>query len=248
MVLELLPPSLLLPLLFAIFAIHSRHVIFASAEEESIKCASGWTSAIQIITPDKINDAYCDCPLDGLAEVKTGTCCGSMDGMWAGIPPLSIDSSNNDDKGATSLLFVCPQQPSLRLHPSRINDGICECCDGAYEQYDDGMTSCPDICNTVLAAEREARKRLEQDYEIGSQARTSSITQFRKWYDDMQIKIQQLSNEEITSLERDVTDVKLSLSNQRRELVKQWTLAVENVLNQVTLREIVTNNRLQMEV
>jgi hypothetical protein len=133
----LLPPSPLLPLLFAIFAIHSsRHVTFASAEEEeSIKCASGWTSAIQIITSDKINDGYCDCPLDGLDEIKTGACSGSMDGMWAGIAAPSIDSgSNNGDKGAASLLFVCPQQPSLRLHPSRINDGICDCCDGADEQ------------------------------------------------------------------------------------------------------------------
>ncbi|KAL7452908.1 hypothetical protein ACHAWC_004615 [Mediolabrus comicus] len=249
MVLELLPPSPLLPLLFAIFAIHSsRHVTFASAEEEeSIKCASGWTSAIQIITSDKINDGYCDCPLDGLDEIKTGACSGSMDGMWAGIAAPSTDSSNDDDKGAASLLFVCPRQPSLRLHPSRINDGICDCCDGADEQYGDG-TSCPDICNTVLAAEREARKRLEQDYEIGSQARTSSITQFGKWYDDMQIKIQQLSNEEIKTLEQKVTDANSSLNNQRRELVKEWTLAVENVLNQVTLREIVTNSQYQMDV
>eukprot|EP00985_Skeletonema_marinoi_P003093 scaffold1288_cov168-Skeletonema_marinoi.AAC.4 len=256
----LLRPSLLPLLLLLLSLIHNHNVALVSAEESSspspgtLRCLSGWTrsSKLYTISPDRINDGYCDCPLDGLDEIETGACSGSMDGMWTGIPSSSsfrsIEGGGASAPSSNSVVFVCPQQPSLHLPPSRINDGICDCCDGADEQppksSDDSASSpCPDVCDTVLAAEREAQKKLQQDYTLGSQGRQSSIRQFQTWKEELQHKIQMVSRRDIVNLEQRLQDAKLVLSEKRIDLVKVWTLAVDEVLSHSTLKEIVTNEQ-----
>lgn len=60
----------------------------------------------------KVNDDYCDCPLDGSDEPSTNAC----------------------ENGK----FYCDYQPSpqsrlMFVPSSRVNDGICDCCDGSDE-------------------------------------------------------------------------------------------------------------------
>ena len=62
----------------------------------------------------QVNDDYCDCPDDGSDEPSTGACSGSV--------------------------FVCSDQTRSKGHDkassipgSRINDGVCDCCDGSDE-------------------------------------------------------------------------------------------------------------------
>jgi hypothetical protein len=261
MTMALLLPSLLPFFLILLSLIDHHHnvaaALFVSAAEESsssptspLRCLSGWTrsTTLQTIPPDKINDGYCDCPLDGLDEVETGACSGSMDGMWAGIPPPSSSGDN-----AVVKKFVCPQQPSLQIPPSRINDGICDCCDGADEQQPSSSLSshhhsqqqyynpCPNVCDTILAKERAAYQKLQQDYTLGSQLRTASIKQYQKWNEDMRIQIQKMSTQDIRILEDKIKDTNELLSKIRIDLVKIWTLAVDDVLVQPILNDIVNN-------
>lgn len=154
--------------------------------------------------------------------------------MWTGIPPLSSAAAS------AASFFGCPKQPLLRLPLSRINDGICDCCDGSDEKQQ--QHHCPNICDAVLAADRETRQKLEQDYSIGSQLRASSIMDFRTWHDDMQVRIQRYSKQDIPDFEWKVQQAKKALIKAQLEFVKKWTLTVEEVLRQPTLRDFVTNN------
>lgn len=77
-----------------------------SAASENFTCrASGI-----VISKDKVNDDYCDCPEDGSDEPRTNACTNSK--------------------------FVCVKvmKGFPELIPSAwVNDGICDCCDGSDE-------------------------------------------------------------------------------------------------------------------
>jgi hypothetical protein len=154
-----------------------------AAPQESIQCSPAWfpSSPQKLLTipPSKINDGYCDCPLDGADETTTGACSGSN--LWAGVGPASSKSVES-----TKYHFVCPHQPSLQLAYSRVNDGICDCCDGA----DELPGVCPDICDKVLAEEREARAKLKADYETGSKIRLDSIAAYTTWMGEMREQLE----------------------------------------------------------
>ena len=77
---------------------------------------------------------------------------------------------------------------------SRINDGICDCCDGSDENETstssssrsdgdvdgDGDSMCPNSCDTVLKEERARIAKLQQDYEIGSHHRSQEVFNFQQ--------------------------------------------------------------------
>ena len=94
------------------------------------------------IEPNQINDGYCDCPYEnGIDEYETDACSGST--HWAGIGSSSSSTENDDDddddnddnkEKQQELKMVCPKQPKLQLSLSKINDSICDCCDGYDEQ------------------------------------------------------------------------------------------------------------------
>ena len=59
--------------------------IWASASDEILSC-SGFRGEKSLLSPDRINDNYCDCPLEGgIDELNTEACSGAMDGGWSGI-------------------------------------------------------------------------------------------------------------------------------------------------------------------
>ena len=56
-----------------------------------LECATGWGSGTHKVSTDRINDGYCDCPLDGSDEPNTNACSGSMVGSFTGIPAVSFE-------------------------------------------------------------------------------------------------------------------------------------------------------------
>jgi len=190
------------------------------------------------ISPSQINDGYCDCPLDGIDEPNTSACSGSIDGGWAGVLPKYKPT---DEKAAQiSNYFVCHQQPNLKLPLSRVNDGICDCCDGSDEVLSTTTTStssptattCPDICDIVLAAEREAKQKVINDYNIGSQKRLDSISQYKQWYTDSETKVEQMKNVELNTMEREYHDTIKKIKDSKYALAVNWMTTIDTTVNQ----------------
>ena len=79
--------SMLYTVLFLSQFLNSR---FISANE--IRCSVGFQSNADkvLVSSDRINDNYCDCPADGgIDEPSTDACSGVIDGGWAGIDDAS---------------------------------------------------------------------------------------------------------------------------------------------------------------
>ena len=67
----------------------------------------------------KVNDDYCDCPSDGSDEPSTGAC-----------PASSFFCPTPGGRHSRTALNPEDRRP---LPSNRINDGICDCCDGSDE-------------------------------------------------------------------------------------------------------------------
>ena len=63
----------------------------AASPTTVVECATGWGSWNHKVSADRINDGYCDCPLDGSDEPNTNACSGSMVGSFTGIPAVSFE-------------------------------------------------------------------------------------------------------------------------------------------------------------
>ncbi|KAK7241826.1 low-density lipoprotein receptor [Aureococcus anophagefferens] len=68
------------------------------------------------VPPDRVDDDYCDCPVDGGDEPHTSACASAA---LAARPSFACAGG-----GAGSAAF---------LPASRVGDGVCDCCDGAGE-------------------------------------------------------------------------------------------------------------------
>jgi protein kinase C substrate 80K-H len=86
-----------------------------------------------------VNDGYCDCEADRSDEPETGAC--------------------------PDTLFRCANRPGAptTIFSSRVNDGVCDCCDGADEFR---SKSCPNTCveeagKGLAALERSCARKAE---------------------------------------------------------------------------------------
>jgi len=187
---------------------HSCHANLSSMGTKSIKCHT-WSDRLDgepsLIPENWINDGYCDCR-NGADETETEACAGQE--FWPGSLPGSSDQSS-DKKHAVGHLFQCPQQKKLQLTPSRLNDGVCDCCDGA----DEPAGLCKDDCAAILAAERAERAAFEAKFKEGSKKRKQAIQKFN---DHKATVVEQLKK-----LEADLyfTNQELDRTN---ELVQTW--------------------------
>lgn len=91
-----------------------------------------------------INDGYCDSPIAD-DEPMTSAC-----SMSSFAPPFRC---------------VAEGYPEERIFPSRVHDGICDCCDGSDEAGNKNMKeACPNVCESRYSAlrEEEARRAVER--------------------------------------------------------------------------------------
>ncbi|KAG7349853.1 glucosidase II [Nitzschia inconspicua] len=211
-----LPPIVLLSRLWVSFSlsyllllVSSTIVFVVVVPVDAFQCATGRTSGglVQEIPTEWMNDGYCDCPIDGADEPNTDACSGSQ--FWPGI--VTEDSSRR-----TAPVFVCPQQPNLKLPLSRLDDGICDCCDGTDEP--NGIVSCRDDCEEMLRAERDARAKLEHDFQQGYKKRLSDIEHFQTL---RQSKLQQADELE-TKLNEEVVPSIEDTQTQIRDLKQEY--------------------------
>lgn len=168
------------------------HPVITKAQ---IKCLAGWGDdrAELEIPAARIDDGYCDCPTSGADEPNTSACSGWD--AWSG--------NTNPQESQSMTYFSCPHQPQLRLSLSKVNDGICDCCDGADELSSEDV-DCPDICDEVLAAERSEREKLVKAFQAGSSLRNEKIREFEEMKAQIKanltVKEQEL-NEQTAALE-----------------------------------------------
>ncbi len=195
-------------LLDAIVLASSSSLSYDASSAATLRCRQGWsTSAVpSVIDPSRIDDGYCDCPHDGLDEPNTSACAGSTYGTWAGSNPAGM---MYDGGVVEESYFACPQQPSLSLPHSRVNDGVCDCCDGADESPPPSgggesavvVVSCPDTCGEALADERAARTRAAEAFAVGSGRRAESVSGYRAWREETNGELLRLKNVELAEAE-----------------------------------------------
>ena len=214
----------------------------------SLVCKT-WTGADQEVPPPRVDDGYCDCPHDGSDEVGTGACAGSMDGMWAGLAPRLLPS--DDGAAVPPAAFACRQQPTLRLPLSRLNDGVCDCCDGSDEATDPSLASasmrgsCPDICDEVLAEERARAAKLRSDFEAGSKIRAESIEKYNQWRSRSEASLHQLRDVNLEKAKRDKDEVDLRLSTAKLTFARDWISSIEDVTSQSALTDMLVMEEME---
>lgn len=191
------------------------HVCIHVHVVHSLECATGYGQKVRVIPDDWINDGFCDCPLDALDEPETEACSGAPVGGWPGI-----GTDIGTDRMESSPTFQCPQQKKKKLPLSRLNDGVCDCCDGADEP--ESKTNCEDICDQVLAADRAARAKAEKDYQLGSVRRKEELAAFEALAKETMAEIEKVDQEikakdtELQRVRKQMEEAKLAYMDQRR--------------------------------
>ena len=130
----------------------------------------------KILKINDINDGYCDCD-DGFDEPGTSAC---IHGNIIIIITITITNITITITNITTILgkFHCNNKgfKSIVLASSRVDDGICDCCDGSDEGT---VIQCKDTCNQVAYKERELMNKLTAAYKVGKSLRDGYITSVR---------------------------------------------------------------------
>jgi hypothetical protein len=143
-------------------------------------------------------------------------------------------------------VYVCPEQPKLKLPLSRIHDGICDCCDGSDEfKY----TICPNNCNEILKEEREHVAKIKHSYMVGSRQRDIDIDTFQKLrsqklldIDAYKIQLLELESNILPSIMNSIRDHKQKYVQSR--IIAMKDIVVSNQLSIDILSGIMMSNEL----
>mmetsp|Transcript_9683 Transcript_9683/g.22755 ORF Transcript_9683/g.22755 Transcript_9683/m.22755 type:complete len:785 (-) Transcript_9683:78-2432(-) len=195
-------------------------LLFSLSSAGDLKCATGLDGKEAVIPEAWINDGYCDCPFDGQDEPNTEACSGST--SWPGLKTDGV----MDGAAASPALpgFQCSKQTKLILPVSRINDGICDCCDG--EDESEGL--CPDICDELFRAEREARQKITKNFKLGYNKRKHDLYNFKKL---RQEKLQEAAEKEteIVSINKEESEAEASIDELRDAYAKERKAVASSV-------------------
>lgn len=205
----------------------------------AISCKVSKDSAVSEIPAEWINDNYCDCPLDGLDEPHTSACSGSVVGGWAGITSKYYYANDMKD----NVKYTCPQQPKIKLPPSKIWDGICDCCDGSDELRTTTTTTspCKNICEEVLKEERLQQERLQLEFTQGYMLRRSSLEEFSKIRNETLAQLEILENQmrQIDLSLRETSDLlSQHLASERARKQQQLFSTTLPFLNALSMEEM----------
>lgn len=136
-------------------------IIDSNKNSDKFACHDG-----SLVDVSKVNDDYCDCR-SGEDEPGTSACSG---GQYQGVDSPDHDNSEPLERR----LFYCMNDgfKEIPIFSSRVNDGVCDCCDGSDEGI---LVSCRNSCEEVAAAHREATKSLRENFLIGFNLRSEFI-------------------------------------------------------------------------
>ena len=86
----------LLSLLLFIFILPRTGAVDTTDPGVVVKCPVGYggDATLQELSPNQINDGYCDCPTNGIDEPETNACAGYE--HWSGIVG-DLDQDDNND-------------------------------------------------------------------------------------------------------------------------------------------------------
>ncbi|ORC87584.1 protein kinase C substrate protein [Trypanosoma theileri] len=186
---------------------------FASIKpKDTFKCLNANVS----IFGYQVNDDYCDCP-DGSDEPGTSAC----------------TSQENIIKFPSDWKFRCKNE-GFRLQEvphNRVNDGICDCCDGSDEYS--GVKDCPNVCAEVQ--ENEEKRLMEAE-----KIRTAGILEKMKMIEKAKIFREKSKVEfenglpEIEKLNKSVEEISVKLlpleekeKEEKKRLLEAYNVAFE---------------------
>ena len=93
--------------------------------------------------------------MDGSDETSTAAC----------TYYVSTSSSSSQ-----KYFFECPKE-GTRIHLSRLDDGICDCCNGVDETH----VQCEDRCSSILNNLKEKQRQLKETLTRGGEEKTKMI-------------------------------------------------------------------------
>ena len=137
---------------------------------------------------------------------------------------------------ASPISFQCPQQPDLQIPISRVNDGVCDCCDGADETTTSSSSSssspssnhCEDGCAELLAAAEAARQALRDRYTRGAEQRAAAQIEFIQFLADTKTKLKQ-ARHDATSREQKLRDTQAARDDAKRDYYRQRLVRIRAV-------------------
>jgi len=150
-------------------------VTYLSAENKETK---------KTIPKEYINDNYCDCPYTGEDEPNTSACSGSI--QWSIKSSSDSDSDSEENK---EIYYQCPKQKNVQISKSKINDNICDCCDGSDEENNNNKNKkCIDNCDIILEEERKKQNEIKNEYIIGYNQYKTIISKYNNYIQETKHK------------------------------------------------------------
>lgn len=162
----------------------------------------------------RVNDQHCDCA-DGSDEPGSSACTTVA---RAGSAP-----------SPSSFRFQCTNEGFPNLHKqvffhSRVNDGICDCCDGSDEYLYPGSTQCPNICADYSAKVEEEEKKREAHRQAGLRAREALLVKAKQQRSDWTTELQSIEGvievlkKELEAAEAEVVTHEVAEKTKRAEI------------------------------
>ncbi|KAG8341796.1 putative protein kinase C substrate protein, heavy chain [Trypanosoma vivax] len=147
-------------------------------EEDSFKCLNGDASIIG----RQVNDNYCDCS-DGSDEPGTSAC----------------TITGGKYKTPKGWMFRCKNIGFKleEINHNRVNDGICDCCDGSDEYS--GLTECKNNCAEKQEHEAEKLKQEESARQLAISKKQKMIQQVLAQRESDKVRV----TEEKMAIEKD---------------------------------------------
>ncbi len=167
-----------------------------------------------------VNDDYCDChdcsDEPGIIAINYSTL--SHPCIRHILTPYIANSVGTSAAGNDINRFVCINKGYrlIEIPKSRVDDGICDCCDGSDEG---SLMQCPNICDQVAQNELKSLNKLKTAYSEGSKIKAQYLAKALHEYDSKASPLAHLINE-IERLENNVKLLKQDMDNENNAIEK----------------------------
>lgn len=126
------------------------------------------------------------------------------------------------------ITFTCPQQPNLKIPVSRLNDGVCDCCDGADEKSESGGADhCEDECGAIRAAAIAAKRAVERRYNVGSKQREAALEEYNTFTVETKTKLKQIYHD-IKVKQPKKQEMETQLVESKRQYLRERVERIQN--------------------